>query len=212
NKSTGLIDTTFTPALSGPVTAIIAGPTAGTAYIAGQFNTVNGTNRRKVAEINVSTGALVTAFGNAVLSATATALAVANGHLLVGGNFITASGGVTRNGLVSLNPTTGAVDSYLTTSLTGHHNYNGSGAQAAVGVQTMAVTPDGTQLWVIGNFKQADGVTHDQIAKINLGASSAALDTNWNTNSFADRCFDWAFDSWVRDISVSPDGTFFSVV
>lgn len=211
DKTTGLIDTSFTPVLNNPVYSIIAGPTAGTVYIGGQFNTVNGTNRRKLAEIDTSTGALVTAFGNVALNATVFDLAVAQGHLIATGIFTTA-GTNTRNGLVSLNPTTGAVDTYLTTALTGHHNFNGvSGANAGVGGTKMAVLPDSSAMWVIGNFKQADGVTHDQIAKIILGTTTAGLDTTWNTTSFQYSCNSGAFDSWVRSISVSPDGAYFAV-
>ncbi len=211
DASTGLIDTTFAPVLNNSVDAIIAGPTAGTVYIAGAFNTVNGTTRRKLAELNYTTGALVTTFGNVAFDAAVMDLAMVQGHLIATGIFTSTTGGVTRNGLASMNPTTGAVDSYLTVALTGHHNYNGtSGANAGVGGTKLTVTPDGSAMWVIGNFKNADGTLHDQIAKIDTGTTSATLDS-WNTTRFQYTCNSGAFDSWVRSIAMSPDGSYFVV-
>jgi hypothetical protein len=210
DKATGSIDTTFAPVLNNRVYSIIAGP-AGTIYLGGQFTTINGTNRRKVAQLDGATGALVAAFKNTATNGTIFDLAVVQGHLVATGIF-TLVGGLTRNGLASLNPTTGVVDAWLTSSLTGHHNYDGvSGANAGVGGTKLAVTPDGAALWVIGNFKQADGVTHDQIAKYDLAAAAATLSA-WNTTSFAATCNKKAFDNWVRSIAMSPDGSYFVVV
>lgn len=211
DKTTGLIDTTFAPVLNNSVDAIIAGPTPGTVYIGGAFNTVNGTNRRKVAELNYTTGALVTTFGNVAFDAAVMDLAMVQGHLIATGIFTSTTGGLTRDGLASMNPTTGAVDGYLTVSLTGHHNYNGtSGANAGVGGTRLAATPDGSALWVIGNFKNADGTLHDQIAKIDTTSTGATLD-GWNTTRFQYSCNSGAFDSWVRSIAMSPDGSYFVV-
>ena len=39
----------------------------------------------------------------------------------------------------------------------------------------MDVSPDGRQLVVIGNFKNANGVQHDQIVKIDLTGAAAAV-------------------------------------
>lgn len=55
DKATGKLDEAFAPVLDGDVTAIIAGPTPGTVYLAGTFNQVNGTNFRKLALLNVAT-------------------------------------------------------------------------------------------------------------------------------------------------------------
>ena len=76
----------------------------------------------------------------------------------------------------------------------------------------MDVSPDGTQLMVIGDFKNANGVQHDQIVKIDLGSSAATVDPNWNTLQYTARCASNAFDYYVRDINWSPDGSYFVVV
>ena len=68
---------------------------------------------------------------------------------------------------------------------------------------------------VDGNFISAqDGVAtyaRDQIVSINLGGASATVDPNWNTNAFTNACYSWAYDSYVRGIGWSPDGSYFVV-
>ena len=212
DKATGQVDTAFAPTLDNEVTAVVAGPTAGTVFVAGKFNTVNGVTRRKVALLDVATGAVVTSFTPPAFNGLIKDIALVGDRLLVGGIFTTAGNPNPRGGLASLNATTGAVDSYLTTALTENHNWDGvSGAKAGVGAEKLAVSPDGTQLVVIGNFKKADGVLHDQIVKIDLGATAATV-ADWNTARYTPRCKWQSFDSYVRDVAFSPDNSYFVVV
>ncbi|MEU8261216.1 malectin domain-containing carbohydrate-binding protein [Micromonospora sp. NPDC048999] len=212
DKATGTVDNGFAPDVDNEVNAVIAGPTAGTVYIVGKFNTVNGTTRRKAALLNVATGTLVTSFNPPAFNGLIKDAVLVGNRLLVGGIFTTAGNPNPRGGLASLNATTGAVDNYLTTDLTEHHNYDGvSGSNAGVGPQKLALSPDGSQLVVIGNFKKADGVVHDQIVKLNLGATAVTV-ADWNTSRYTPRCFYWAFDSYMRDVAYSPDGSYFVVV
>ncbi|MEU1759520.1 malectin domain-containing carbohydrate-binding protein [Micromonospora sp. NPDC005223] len=211
DKDTGQVDTAFAPTLDNEVTAVVAGPTAGTVFVAGKFNTVNGVTRRKVALLDVATGAVVTSFAPPAFNGLVKDIALVGNRLLVGGIFTTAGNPNPRGGLASLNATTGAVDGYLTTTLTENHNWNGvSGAKAGVGAEKLAVSPDGTQLVVIGNFKKADGVLRDQIVKIDLGAAATVAD--WNTDRYTPRCKWQSFDSYVRDVAFSPDNSYFVVV
>ncbi|MCZ7438978.1 malectin domain-containing carbohydrate-binding protein [Micromonospora sp. WMMC241] len=212
DKATGAVDTAFAPAVDNEVYAVVAGPTAGTVFVAGKFNTVNGVTRRKVALVDVATGALVTGFAPPAFNGLVNDIALIGNRLLVGGIFTTAGNTTPRAGLASLNATTGAVDTYLTTALTEHHNYDGiSGSNAGVGVEKMAVSPDGTRLVVIGNFKKADDVLHDQIVQLDLGATAATV-ADWNTSRYTPRCKWQAFDSYMRDIAYAPDGGYFVVV
>jgi len=100
----------------------------------------------------------------------------------------------------------------VTTQLTGHHNYTGQAGQAngGVGGRALDISPDGTQAVVIGNFKQADGVLHDQIVRLNLGAS-ATLNTGWNTSGYTAPCVPTAFDTYMRDVQFAPDGSYFAI-
>jgi hypothetical protein len=212
DKATGTVDTAFAPTVDGEVYAAVAGPTAGTVYLAGKFNTVNGVTRRKVVLLNVATGAVVTSFAGPAFNGLVNDVALVGGRLLVGGIFTTAGNPNPRGGLASLNASTGAVDGYLTTTLTEHHNYDGvSGANAGVGASKLAVSPDGQQLVVVGNFKKADGVLHDQIVKLTLGATAATI-ADWNTSRYTPRCAWWAFDTYVRDVAYAPDSSYFVVV
>ena len=211
DATTGVLDTGFKPVLDGQVNSIEPGPTANTAYVAGNFNTVNGVKDKSIILLNTTTGAIVSGFKSPATNGLGEAIRYVDGQLLVGGTFTT-MGTATRNGLVSLNPTTGAVTSNLNVALTGHHNYgvNGTGANAAVGAFAMAASPDGTQMIVIGNFNSANGTQHDQIAKIDLSSTSDTLDS-WNTLDYTAACYNNAYDTYVRDVTWSPDGNYFVV-
>jgi hypothetical protein len=213
DKATGTIDTAFAPVLDDAVAAVLPGPTASTVYLAGRFNTVNGVNRRKIALVNLSDGSPVASFKGPAFNGNINDMVRAGDRLLVGGIFTTATATDPRNGLASLNATTGALDSYLTTPLTGHHNWTtgSTGTQAGVGPDKLALSPDGRQLVVIGNFKNAAGVLHDQIVKLDLGAGAATV-ANWNTDRYTPACRSISYDSYVRDVAFAPDGAYFVVV
>ncbi|MEV1144219.1 malectin domain-containing carbohydrate-binding protein [Micromonospora sp. NPDC049799] len=213
DKATGKIDPAFVPQLDRAVTAIIEGPVPGTVYVAGEFTTLDGQNGfRKLALLNVADGSPVAGFKAPAFNGTINDVALVGDRLLVGGIFTTA-GTATRNGLASLNATTGALDSYLTVALTENHNWTSTngGAKAGVGVEKLAVSPDGSDLVVIGNFKKANGVVHDQIVRIDLGDTSASV-ANWNTDRYTPACRYVSFDSYVRDVAYSPNGDYFVVV
>jgi PKD repeat protein len=215
NASTGELDTGFAPAVNGEVDSIA--PTAdGTGVYVGGVFTVAGGRTTRLALFNVSTGALVTTF-NPSVNGPVKDMALTGGHLLVAGTF-TSVGGQAHGGLVSLNPTTGGVESYVNINLTGNHNYGrvAGAAQARVGATSIAVNPAGTRAIVDGNFITAtDGGTaysRDQIVSINLGSAAATIDSGWNTNAYIYACYSGAYDSYVRDIGWSPDGSYFVVV
>jgi len=209
DATTGTVDTGFLPSINGPVNALQPGPTANTVYVGGKFTTVDGATHREIVELSTTTGAVISTFKPAALNGLVDTIQSSGGHLFVGGIFTTA-GTTTHDGLVTLNPTTGALDPYMTVQLTGHHNYNGkTGADAGVGATQMKVSPDGTKLMVIGNFKLVDGTDHDQAVMLTLGSTVSIA--NWETDGFKAPCSSSAFDSWVRDIDFSPDGSYFVV-
>jgi hypothetical protein len=210
DQGTGALDTTFAPTSDGPIDAVIPGPTAGTVYVGGQFGTVNGVKSKGVTLLNLSDGSIVTGFKPPVLNGIVEAMRLSGGRLYLAGTFTTA-GGVTHDGLVTLNSATGALDPFMNIQLTGHHNYNGSGANGAVGGRAMDISPDGTRAIVVGDFKDANGAVHDQIVMIDLNGSSAVIDPNWNTSEFSGACDSAAFDTYVEDVSFSPDGSYFAI-
>ncbi len=206
---TGPVDG-FAPALNGDVQAVTPNAAGNGYYAAGHFSSVGGFGTRVA--LFTTSGQLVTSFkvsANGVIRS----LAVVGGHLLIGGEF-TNVGGASRGGLASVNAATGAVDSYLTVSVSGHHNFGRvpDAAEAGVGVYDIAVSPDKTRAIVDGNFINAGGAARDQILSLKLSGSSATLDTNWATNAYTRPCQFKAYDSYVRHISWAPDGSYFVVV
>jgi hypothetical protein len=211
SQSTGALNTAFRPSLNGPVFAVLPGPAAGTVYVGGQFSTVNGVKSKGITLLNLSNGSIVTGFKPPVLNGIVYSMRMSGGHLFLTGTF-TLAGAATRDGLATLNPTTGALDSYLTVALTGHHNFNGSGANGAVGGRAMDISPDGTKAVIVGDFKNADGVVHDQVVMLDLGATAGTVDADWNTAEFTAACASGAFDSYVEDVSFAPSGSYFAIV
>jgi PKD repeat protein len=213
SAATGAIDTGFTPSLNGQVRALFPGPSPDTVYVGGSFSTVNGTTSRDLTLVSTVTGQIVPGFAPSSINGMVWAISQTGSRLLVAGQFTTV-GGVAHGGIAAVNATTGAVDNaYLAVQFTGHHNYNGtSGANGAVGPHEMDLSPDGTRLVVVGNFKNANGVLHDQIVVIDVGASAATLDTGWNTAAYSAACSSGSFDTYMRGVSFAPDGSYFVVV
>jgi len=213
DATTGAISTTFVPQLDkGPVEGLAPGPQPNTVYVAGSFTTVNGTTSKYVALIDTQTGQLVPGWAPSSVSAPGWAVKLFGGRLYLAGNFAKV-GGVAHAGLVTLDPNTGKVQNYMQVQVAGHHNYTGQSGQsnAPVGVRRFDISPDGTRLIAVGNFKTVDGVTHDQIMMVDLGATSADVDPNWNTAGYSAACASWAFDTYVRDVAFSPDGSYFAI-
>ncbi len=213
DAATGQIDTGFVPALTGEVRTLLPGPTADTVYVGGVFPTVNGIASRNLALLSTVTGAPVSGFTPTGINGGVWAIQHVGSRLLIGGEF-TSVGGTAHDGIAAVGATNGAVDNaFINVQFTGHHNYNGtSGANGAVGIHEMDVSPDGTRAIVVGNFKNADGVLHDQIAMIDLAGSSATLDPSWNTAGYTAACASNSYDTYMRGVSFSPDGTYFVVV
>ena len=213
DAATGAL-TSFAPAVNGEVDSIVPSADGTAVYIGGKFTTADGVSTR-LAEYNLTTGARVTTFSPS-LNGLINDMALVGNRLFLAGTFTTVKSQV-HDGLASVNAATGAIDPYLTIQLTGHHNYGrvAGSASAAVGATSIAVSPDKTRLIVDGNFVSAqDGdatYARDQIASVILGAAAATVDPNWNTNAYANACYSWAYDSYVRDIGWSPDGSYFVV-
>jgi hypothetical protein len=200
----------FRPTLDGVVEDVLPGPDPGTVYVAGRFTQVNGQGQSHVTLLDVSTGQVVDGFRPAATNGRIETMAVAQGRLLVGGTFRSA-GGQQHQGLAALHPRTGALDPMMGVDVTGHHNDTGSGAQGAVGVRDMEPNGDGSRLAVIGNFKLADGLPRDQVVVLDLTSSTVSVAPDWRTRRYEPYCYSWAFDSYMRGMAVSPDGSYFVI-
>jgi hypothetical protein len=216
NATTGVISTTFEPVLDGPVFALAAGPVVGgdpTVYLGGSFSTVNGAKSKSLALLDLTTGAAVAGFNPPPTDGLVNALAVSAGMLFVGGVFTT-WGPNPASGIASLDASTGAYLPYVSFGVTTNHNWTPTCttcAKAGVGLQDLSISPDGTRMVIDGNFKTAGGLPRDQIAMVDLGPTSATVDPDWATQRYTAACAFKAFDSWIRQVAFSSDGSYLVV-
>lgn len=210
NQSNGAL-TSVNVSVGGPVYSVLPGPSAGTVYVGGNFDTIGGVARRDLALVNTSTGAVVTSFVPPLTDfGWVNDLVLRGSRLYVAGTF-SKLGGKNHAGIGTLNGTSGALDAFMNVQFTDRHNDSGSGAQGWKGPVAIDVTPDGRQVVVIGNFKRADGLLRDQVAVLDTSGATARVRPDWSTNRYAPYCFKNAFDSYVRGVSLSPDGSYFVV-
>ncbi|MDQ1657836.1 MAG: hypothetical protein QOD41_2919 [Cryptosporangiaceae bacterium] len=212
DATTGAVSTTFLPALAGGrVNALLPGPTPNTVYVGGSFSQAGGANIKGLTLLDVGTGARVASFAKAPMNGMVTSMKRVGDRLIVAGSF-TSVQGAARGGLASVSATTGVLDDYVTSTVTEHHNYNGTGQEAAVGVDGIDVSPDGRWLVAIGNFKKVDGLVRDQAAVLDLSGTKAVVRADWRTRGFEAPCARNSFDSTVRGIAIAPDSKSFTIV
>ena len=87
DQNTGVVSTTFVPALDGDVRALKPGPTPNTVYVGGEFNNVNGVKAKGVALLSTTTGLMVSGFKPAPMDGVVWAMDLSGGHLIIGGTF-----------------------------------------------------------------------------------------------------------------------------
>lgn len=212
DTASGALRTAFAPRLDGTVQALLPGPTTDTVYAAGLFRNAGGAAVSGLVLLRLSDGSRVTTFRPPVLDlANVQTVKRSGSRLFVGGGFARANG-VAHGGILALDATTGAVDPYLVSSATGNHSWRptspSTDAKAPVGVYKLDITPDGSTMVTIGNFTSVDGTPRDQIALWDLTGYRAAL-RPWRTTRLVPACNTAAFDQYVRDVDLSPDGTWF---
>ncbi|MEV4416634.1 PKD domain-containing protein [Catellatospora sp. NPDC049609] len=161
NIDTGLIDTTFRPTFAGgAVTEVEASPDGTKLFVAGRFNTVNGVTKRKVASLNLTTGAPIAGF-TANANSAATSIEATNTTVYIGGQFTTINN-VARVGLAAVNASTGAVVTGFVNNLSG-----GIGVDGALTVQALVLTHDDSKLLVVHTGRQIAGQDRYGVGLIN---------------------------------------------
>ena len=78
-----------------------------------------------------------------------------------------------------------------------------------VGVERFAMTPDGSRLVAIGNFRTVSGQSRVQVAMIDTSGAQAAL-TTWSTTRFSMACSQ-NFPTYTMGIDISPDAKYFVI-
>jgi hypothetical protein len=200
--STGQLDA-WNPNMAGNVEALALSPDGQWLYVGGFFTSAGGSSAPRVERYNTSTGARDGSF-NPNVNGGVTDIQLRGNVLYVGGNF-TAVNGTARGRLAAINATTGATLA-LNTPL-GDPWTDGT----APNVKKLDVTPAGDRLVAVGNFRNVAGLDRPQLVVVDLDrAGGGAVATDFRTGAFGVRCAS-AFDTYMRDVEFSPDGSWFGV-
>lgn len=197
--------TSFAPNVNGQVNSIALSADCSRAYLGGSFTAVGAATVSNLAEVSVSTGAVVAGFASSAGNKVNNLLLTGN-HLLVGGQFSSLNGS-TKKYLVSVNPSTGQDDGYVNLNISGNYVFtmdNGvhSGSNPT-NVYNMELSHSGTRALVMGDFTSVGGVGRRQIFMLDLGATAATVDS-WYSKEFNQNCnYNEAF--WLQAASWSPD-------
>lgn len=200
---TGKVSTTFNPNPGTSVTSLLPAPDGQSVYVGGGFSTIGGVSRSRVAQVRVSDGAVVSTFNAGTINGNVRDLALRGGRLWVAGAF-THVAGRSQPALATLDPTTGAFSPYMGLRIAGTHRGTG-----VTQVLKMDTTPDGSRLVAIGNFDTLQGVQNHQLLVLDTSGTSAQP-APFRTGFYLTPCSS-AFDSYMRDVSISDDGSFFVV-
>jgi Malectin domain len=215
DATSGAIDAGFNPNLTGSASSLATDGT--NVYVGGAFSAVGGvTTVKRLVKLNAA-GVVDPTF-RSVPSAVVNDLVYRAGKLYIGGAFTTVKSGKvisTRNALAAVDPSTGAVLAGVNVPFTGvydpNNTYNGK-MGGDPNIKALDVTPDGSKLVAIGNFSNVGGLTRSQLAVLDVGGATATV-ASWSTDRF-DRAHNscaGVFDTFTRDIDISPDGSYFVV-
>ncbi len=194
----GQFDASFRPTLDQFATSVVGGAD-GSIYVGGQFISVDGETHRKVAKF-APDGSVVTSF-NPAFNGTINDIALGNGELYVTGRFTTVNG-QTRELLAALDSETGDPAAWA--------NFDFDFSVASGGATTgksLAISADGTQLWLSHTMRFIEGQERTLIAKFDLGPDSASL-SNWQTDLYDDELDRFAGAMRPRRLAISPDGSY----
>ena len=174
--------TSWDPNVNGTVNSIaFNGTNCADAYIGGKFTTVGATTAKNIAEVDTSTGAVVTAFGHSASSKVETITSHSN-HIIVGGYFTGINGSTADPFMVSLNPTTGKNDGFIHLGISGSYQFPGVGTNTT-NIYNQSFSHSGSLDLVMGDFTSVGGQPRQQIFMLNLSTSPATV-TGWTSPQF----------------------------
>jgi hypothetical protein len=173
----------WAPNVNGQINSIaFDGGNCNDAYIGGQFTSVNGTKVNNLAEIDTTTGNVVTAFGRHVGGGHVDTLLAVNGHLLVGGTFTKINGSTADPYFASVSPVTGLDDGFLHLGISGHYQFQNVKANSTE-VYNQQLSHSGKLDLVEGDFTSVGGLGRQQIFMLNVAKAPANV-TGWTSPEF----------------------------
>jgi hypothetical protein len=175
--------TSWAPNVNGEINSIaFNGSNCKDAYIGGQFTSVNGTKVANLAEIDTTTGNVVSGFGDKVGGGHVDTLLVVNGHLLVGGTFTTINGSTANPYYASVSPVTGKDDGFLHLNISGHYQFPKVKANGTE-LYNQQLSHSGTLLLAEGDFTSVGGLGRQQIFMLHVNQTPAKV-TGWSSPEF----------------------------
>ena len=180
--TTGVM-TGFAPVLNGQVKSVVASPDGSRIYVGGDFTTVNGGSRSRIAAFNTSDGSLVTGF-LAAADYTVNAIAATNSTVYIGGDFNNARG-VARKKLAAFSAANG--------------DLLGWAPAADRKVNALVMTPDQTKVVIGGAFTNLNGAAAYGSAMVDAATGASRT---WKANSLIR---DYGDKSAI--LGLSTDGT-----
>jgi len=164
---------------SGVVNSIaFSGGNCADAYIGGDFTSINGTSVKDIAEIDTTTGDVVSTFGHTASSSVQTLLGV-DGHILAGGYYKSINGSSADPYMTSLNPTTGKDDGFVHLNISGNYQFPGVSSNPTR-VYNQSLSHSGQYDLVMGDFTSVGGLPRQQIFMLDLGTTPASV-TGWTS-------------------------------
>ena len=206
NTTTGAVRDGFRPQFNNVVRDVEDAPDGGV-YVGGEFTSIDGVATAQRLVKFKADGTRDTTFKPTLIKGLVNDVDLYNGHLIVAGAF--------GRRVVSLDPSTGVDDGYISATFAGAaKNTDGTatswGAAGTVYDVAASATPQGERLIAVGNFTEVNGVGRSKFAMLNLPGGAL---NGWYYNAFATPC---ATDAPRRianlqGVDWSPGGTHFNV-
>lgn len=158
--TTGELVPSFAPVFNGQVKDLAVSPDGTRLYAGGQFTSVDGQNRYRVAAFDVATGALVPTFRPTVNS-TVNAIAATADAVYIGGIF-TSVNGTARTGVAALAPGNASTLAFSPSVPEG-------------GINAITVAPDAASVVIGGSFTSVNGSSNPGYGLARVTAATGAL-------------------------------------
>ncbi len=202
NTRTGRIRPGFRPNPDGAVNKVLDAGDGRTVYVAGDFTRIGGVARQNLARLRLSDGSVVRGFKPGAITGQVRDLQLIDGRLWLAGAF-THVGGHAQRALATVDPRSGKRDPFMSLKLAGQHN--GGHTQ----VLKIDVSETTRRLVAVGNFRKAAGKKRRQLAVLAVSGRRAKV-ASFRTRFYTSKC-SRKNTTYLRDVDVSPDGSFFVV-
>jgi hypothetical protein len=171
--------TSWAPNVNGTVNSItFNGANCADAYIGGKFTAIGSTVAKNIAEIDTTTGDVVTTFRHSA-SARVETLSSYNNHIIAGGYFASINGSAADPYMASLNPVTGKNDGFIHLGISGSYQYPGVSSNTT-NIYNQEISHSGSLDLVMGDFTSVGGLPRQQIFMLDLATNPVSV-TAWTS-------------------------------